>query len=95
MRLNNDLIVRLIGIKQDDSKNGSATDFIINKTKGQKVYLKYDAVKYDAENRLLVYLYLHNKTFINAHLLKKGFALVDDTTDFKYKNKFIEFLNCI
>lgn len=93
VRLNNDIIVRLIGIKQDDSKNGSATDFIIKKTKGQKVYLKYDTVKYDTENHLLVYLYLQNKTFINAHLLKHGFALVDDTADFKYKDKFIGFLN--
>lgn len=36
----------------------------------------------------MVYLYLENKTFINAHLLKDKMALVDDSTDFKYKGKF-------
>jgi site-specific DNA-methyltransferase (adenine-specific) len=89
--LSNGLTVRLIGIKQDMSKNGSATDFLSKKTKGQKVFLKYDAEKYDAENNLLVYLYLQNKTFLNAHLIKHGFALVDENADFKYKTKFNNF----
>jgi hypothetical protein len=30
--------------------------------------LKYDKFKYDNENVLLCYLYLENKTFVNAHL---------------------------
>ena len=34
------------------------------------------------------YLYLENKTFINAHLLKEKLVLVDNSIDFKYKNKF-------
>ena len=41
------------------------------KIKGKRVFLKYDEIKYDSENYLLCYLYLENKTFINAHLLKK------------------------
>ena len=36
----------------------------------------------------MVYLYLENKTFINAHLLKEKLALVDNSIIFKYKNKF-------
>ena len=36
----------------------------------------------------MAYLYLENKTFINAHLLKEKLAMVDDSIDFKYKNKF-------
>ncbi len=93
IRLNNDLIVRLIGIKQDESKNGSATEFLQKKTKGQKVFLKYDTEKHDKDNHLLVYLYLQNKTFINAHLLKYGFAQVDERADFKYKTKFLNYDN--
>jgi site-specific DNA-methyltransferase (adenine-specific) len=93
VRLNNDLIIRLIGVKKDESKNGSATEFLKEKTKGQKVFLRFDDTKYDSENRLFAYLYLQNKTFLNAHLIKKGFALVDESVNFRYKSKFLNLLN--
>lgn len=90
IKLSNGLIVRLLGIKQDVLKNGKATEYLVNKTQGQKVFLKYDQIKYDSENRLLCYLYLKNKTFINAHLVKEGLALVDTAMGFKYKERFLE-----
>jgi len=31
---------------------------------------------------------LKNKTFLNAHLIKKGFVDVDPIRDFKYKERF-------
>ena len=86
--LSNGLTVRMIGIKQDPIVNGKATDFLVSKLKGKKVFLRYDETKYDEENHLMVYLYLENKTFINAHLLKNKLVLVDDSVDFKYKTKF-------
>ncbi|MGB4775357.1 MAG: site-specific DNA-methyltransferase, partial [Daejeonella sp.] len=66
--LNNGLIIKLIGIKENPVINGQATSFLKDKTKGKRVFIKYDHVKYDSENNLLGYLYLENKTFINAHL---------------------------
>jgi site-specific DNA-methyltransferase (adenine-specific) len=86
--LSNGLTVRLIGIKQNPQINGKATEFLLSKFKGNKVFLKYDTIKYDADNHLMVYMYLENKTFINAHLLKNGLALVDESIDYKYKDKF-------
>ena len=91
--LNNGLTIRLLGIKEKPSANGNATKFLIEKTKGRKVFLRYDAVKYDDNNVLLCYLYLDNKTFINAHMLKNGLAEVDYSFDFKYKNKFEKLIN--
>ena len=88
IRLNNDLIIRLIGIKQNPAINGKATEYLTRKVLGKKVFLKYDEVKHDKENNLMVYLYLENKTFINAHLLKEKLALVDNSVIFKYKKKF-------
>jgi site-specific DNA-methyltransferase (adenine-specific) len=88
IRLNNNLTIKLIGIKQDSSINGKATDYLVDKTKGKRVFLKFDEVKYDGDNNLLCYLYLENKTFINAHLVKSGLVLVDNSIDFKYKEKF-------
>ena len=89
VRLNNDLIIRLIGIKQNPHINGKASEFLISKVKGKKVFLKYDEIKHDSDNHLMAYLYLENKTFINAHLLKEGLVDVDGNIDFKYKNKFL------
>jgi site-specific DNA-methyltransferase (adenine-specific) len=37
-----------------------------------------------------VYLYLKNKTFINAHLVKNGLVEVDTEKEYLYKNKFIK-----
>ncbi len=89
IRLSNDLTVKLIGVKEDPIINGKATSFLIEKTKGKRVFLKYDNVKHDSENNLLCYLYLENKTFINAHLIKNGLVQVDSDFDFKYKDKFL------
>ncbi|GHV30648.1 methyltransferase [Bacteroidia bacterium] len=88
IRLNNDLIIRLIGIKQNPQINGRATEYLKDKLRGKKVFLKYDECKHDHDNHLMAYLYLENKTFINAHLLKEGLADVDESVEFKYKEKF-------
>lgn len=89
LKLDNDLAVRLIGVKENGATIGQAIRFLIEKTKGQKVFMKFDNQKYDEGNNLLCYLYLKNKTFINAHIIKEGLADVDSLTDFKYKNKFL------
>jgi site-specific DNA-methyltransferase (adenine-specific) len=88
VKLSNGLTVKLLGVKEDPVINGKATSFLVEKTKGKRVFLKYDKVKYDKENNLLCYLYLENKTFINAHLMKNGLVQVDNEIDFKYKEKF-------
>jgi len=93
IKLNNDLLVRLIGVKEKKEVNGKAIDFLQLKTKGQKVFLKYDEIKHDKKNRLMVYLYLKNKTFLNAHLIKNGLADVDLTFDYKNKKRFIKYSN--
>ncbi len=92
IELNNGLQIKLLGIKEKKDVNGKAKEFLQMKTKGQKVFIKFDEKKYDNENRLLAYVYLKNKTFLNAHLIKNGLAEVDTSYDFKYKNKFLKLL---
>lgn len=88
MTLNDGKKIRLIGIKAKQSENENATAFLLKKTKGKKVFLRYDTTRYDNNNMLLCYLYLENRTFINAHLLKNGLAEIDNSIDFKYRSKF-------
>jgi len=89
--LNSGLKIRLLGIKEIPEKNEEAIQFLRGKTSGQKVFLKFDNVKYDEKNNLLCYLYLWNKTFLNAHLIKNGLADVDTILHYKYKPNFLEF----
>lgn len=90
--LSNNLKVRLLGIKIDEKINSKAIEYLQSKTKGKRVFLKYDTLKYDNDNQLLCYLYLENKTFLNAHLIKNGLAQVDTQLEYKYKMKFINLL---
>ncbi|MCI0513200.1 thermonuclease family protein [candidate division KSB1 bacterium] len=88
LQLNNDWIIRLLGIKTKASKQQEAVQFLMHLTKGQKVFLKFDRQKFDENNHLLGYLYLKNKTFVNTHLLKTGLVEVALAVDFKYQEKF-------
>ena len=90
IRLNNDLVVRLIGVKEKKEVNGKATEFLKLKTKGQKVFLKFDEIKHDNENNLMAYVYLKNKTFLNAHLIKNGLADIELSYQYKARDKFLK-----
>ncbi len=87
--LNDRLKIRLLGVKEKPEMNGEAVRFLREKTSGEKVFIKFDNVKYDERNNLLCYLYLWNKTFLNSHLIKKGLVEVDTSFDYKYKSKFL------
>jgi DNA modification methylase len=87
--LDNGLKIRLLGIKTDPQKRDQAVEFLKKATNGQLVFLKYDEMKYDNHENLLAYLFLKNKTLINAHLIKKGLAQVETRHTFKYKSKFL------
>ncbi|MBI5325044.1 MAG: site-specific DNA-methyltransferase [Ignavibacteriae bacterium] len=88
IKLNNDLTLRLLGVKENPELRSKAIQFISEKTKGKRVFMRFDEQKYDSENNLLCYLYLENKTFINAHLIKNRLVNIDNTIEFKLKNRF-------
>ncbi len=88
IELSNGTVIRLIGIKPDSTQLENAISFLKYKLSGKRVFLRYDNIKYD-DGYQPAYLYLDNKTFINAHLLKHGYALVDTSQPFKYIEKFL------
>ncbi|QSZ27447.1 thermonuclease family protein [Aceticella autotrophica] len=89
--LENDLKVKLLGVKENGKSKLEAIEFLKNMIKGKKVFLKFDTVKYDKDNNLLCYLYLKNKTFINGHLIKSNLVDVDTSLEYKYRDKFIKY----
>jgi site-specific DNA-methyltransferase (adenine-specific) len=88
--LDTGLKIRLLGVKPN-GKRTDAVRFLKNLTKGRKVFLRFDEAKHDNDNNLLCYVYLKNKTFINAHLIRKNLADVETSHDFGYKSKFLEY----
>jgi site-specific DNA-methyltransferase (adenine-specific) len=92
LKLNNDLVIKLLGVKNNPNKLNEAINFLKDKTNKQRIFLRFDNLKYDKNNNVLCYLYLQNKTFINAHLIKNGYVSVNQDMDYKYKEKFINLL---
>jgi site-specific DNA-methyltransferase (adenine-specific) len=91
--LNNGLKIKLIGVKSRKETLQTALSFLNTKLKNQRVFLRFDNQKYDSEGNLLCYLYLKNKTFINAHLIKNKLVDVENNIEFRYKDKFIKLLS--
>lgn len=91
--LSNGLLVRLLGIKEKASSLDRAVQYLKTKLQGQQVYLKFDSTIYDANNTLLCYMYMKNKTFINMHLIKEGLVDVDESVNFQHLNRFKEVNN--
>ena len=83
------LNVKLLGVKERRDRRSEAVEFLKSKTQGARVFMKFDAVKYDDQDNLLCYLYLQNKTFLNAHLIKSGLVNVDTSFDYTLKEKFL------
>lgn len=88
--LDNEIKFRLLGIKEKKESNEEALKFLREKLKKMKVFIKYDSIKYDKAGNLIGYLYLQNKTFINAHMIKTKLTEVDISLDYKYKSRFMK-----
>jgi site-specific DNA-methyltransferase (adenine-specific) len=88
IRLSSGITIRLLGVKPQRGRKEDAINFLKKKILRRQVFLKYDDVKYDDHDTLMAYVYMKNRTFINAHLIKHGFCDVDDRYEFKYRKKF-------
>ncbi len=91
LKLSSGITIKLIGVMVDYATEKQAIAYINEKVTGHRVYLRFDDTKYDDANNLLCYLYLDNRTFINAHLIMEKLAYADTTTEYKYKSKFISY----
>lgn len=91
MILSDGRTIRLIGVKENPEGRAEALDFLMKKTRGQKVFVREDPALSPENGITPVYLYLWNRTFINAHLIKKGLAVVDESRDFRHRERFLRY----
>jgi len=87
--LGNGLKVRLLGVRENPPTSKQAIRFLNEETQAERVFLKFDTVTHDKDNNLLCYMYLENKTFLNARLIKSGLVSVDTSRDYRLRRKFL------
>lgn len=78
--------IRLIGINTPEARRTGrteveyygkeASDYVKKILTGRKVRLEYDVQRYDRYKRTLAYVYLDDGIFLNALLVKEGYASV-------------------
>ncbi len=92
--------IRLIGMDSHEIRNTAqkkagfygkeASDYLRKRVSGKKVHLEYDIQRYDRYRRTLAYVYLQDGTFINAEMVRKGYAVVMTVSpNVKYADQFI------
>jgi micrococcal nuclease len=93
--------IRLIGVNTPEVRNTGrtqveyfgkeASDFVKALLTGRRVRLEYDVGRYDRYKRTLAYVYLEDGTFLNALLVKEGYANVATyQPNVKYVDLFIK-----
>ncbi len=90
--------VRLIGIDTPETVHPSkaveyygkeASDFTKRMVEGKRVKIEFDLQKRDKYGRLLAYVFLEDGTFLNAELLKQGYANISTyPPNVKYVEEF-------
>lgn len=66
-------------------------EFTKNFVEGKRVSLEFDLERYDRYKRLLAYVYLKDGTFLNAEIVKQGYAsLMTFPPNVKYADLFLK-----
>lgn len=95
------LKIRLIGVDAPEPRNSGkklkgyfgsqSSGYLEQLLHGRKVRLEYDVSRYDRYGRTLAYVYLEDGTFVNADLVKKGYATVMTMPpNVRYADEFVK-----
>jgi DNA modification methylase len=87
--LNNGLTVKLLGVVV--TKKEEMMDYLRKYVLNKEVFVRYDSISEIKENIVEGYLFLKNKIFVNAYIIKSGLANADITRRYKYRKKFEQF----
>jgi site-specific DNA-methyltransferase (adenine-specific) len=77
LQLHTGLIVRLSGVQPINGQEDKAQAFLSKLALRQRVRLEFDERKHDDDGTLLAYVFSENKTFLNAKLIREGYACCD------------------
>lgn len=77
LELSDSRVVTLHGLMINETRRKDAIAFLNDTVRGKQVYLKTEAAAPVESNYASAYVYLRNRTFVNAHMLKRGLAIFD------------------
>lgn len=80
-----------MSVKSIQKLGEKSYEFTKKLVEGKKVRLEFDVEKYDKYGRLLAYVYLQDGTFVNAEIVKQGYAnLMTIPPNVKYADSFVK-----
>jgi DNA modification methylase len=88
IKLNNGLLIKFLGVKiiDKDKTIKYLKEYLLKK----EIRIKLENNSILNEKTVFAYVYLKNKIFINAYLIKAKLALADREKEYKLKRKFLE-----
>ena len=88
IKLNTGLLVKFLGVNIVDKEK--AIKYLKEYLLKKEVQLKMENNSVLNENTIFAYVYLKNKIFVNAYLIKAGIAKADKEKEYKLKSRFLE-----
>lgn len=89
LRLNTGLTISFLGIKIINEE--TTLKYLKEQVLRKDVIIKFDDNYSKTSEPIGAYVFLKNKIFINAYLLKSGLAVADKSINHKYRNKFLKY----
>lgn len=90
--LSDGVTVKLIGVVAIQDQQEAAVQFLKDRTRGKRVFIRAEKEGFGSGKKPMpVYLFLKNKTHLNAHLIKHKLAVADRKSTYKFKNRFISY----
>lgn len=88
LSLDTGLQVKFLGVTV--TKRQEVLRYLSNHLLKKEIFLRFDNGELVDEKTVEAYVYLKNKIFVNAYLIKAGMAIPDLSKNFRLKSKFIE-----
>ncbi len=88
LKLDTGLFVKFLGVEIIDKERAIKyfREYLLKK----EIMLKMESNSVLNENTIQAYVYLKNRIFINAYLIKLGIARADRTKEYRLKTRFIQ-----
>jgi len=90
LKMDNGLIVQLLGIVVPPERKGQTLAYLRQFILGKRVLLRFDRPPEADRAPVPAYLYLTNRLFVNRKMIEMGLAIADRKTWHRYRDKFLE-----
>ncbi|MDT7880748.1 MAG: site-specific DNA-methyltransferase [Candidatus Hydrothermia bacterium] len=88
LKLDTGLFVKFLGVEIIDKEK--AINYLRKYLLKKEIMLKMESNSVLDENTIQAYVYLKNRIFVNAYLIKSGIARADRTKEYRLKRRFIQ-----